>query len=99
MVVTNEPEIAHDIFPLREAVPVTHGAKNPGAVEFVRIALAIEDAVDWNIPMVELTVFGMEMKDCLTAGADRSPDIGPLPEQMARIKITTDFRADCLPQS
>src|SRR5262245_43585101 len=99
MVVTNEPEIAHDILPLREAVSVLHGAKNPGAVEFVRIALAIEHAVDWNIPMVELTVFGMEMKDCIIAGSDRGPDVGLLPEQMARIKITTDFRADRFPQS
>src|SRR5262245_21699986 len=71
-------------------MPVAHGAKDPGAVQFIAIMLRVESSIRDRIPFVNGRVLGVAMPDRSFQGAQGGAGIDALPEEMRWIEVGAD---------
>ena len=78
---------------------VPHGAENPSTVFNIAIMFGVQDTDPSCIVGIDPGIFGMEMIDGTLQHPNTGHRVNTLPDQMAGIKISADFRADGLAQS
>lgn len=88
-----------NILPMLCIVSIPDSSENPGTMRFVAVMLGIQNTIDRRIITINAHILCMHMINHAFKSTNDRYWIHALPEQMARIKVDTNLRADCISQT